>query len=201
MKINIKFTIAVFTILISLSACDGLKKSESNESHKIKRIKISVDDFSQLTGIDTTKTLFIEEYVFADNDTLSLEHLTELVGDPQLYSIIKLKNNDVIFELKNIQGYKIDPKTKINLSNLVDSKLIFMTENKLKEKLIFVWDYQYPDCSNLFEIIKISKPKPTKIFSEDLLVKEISMNEEKTTLVISALKNCGELQREFQVKF
>lgn len=197
-----KFTNSLIYLLFLflLAACNDSNRSDFVKVNNSKRDYIETGDFSNLKGIDTTNTVLVAQYIIEDNkDTLLLKNLNELTGDPQFFSIVKFRSKSAVYELKNIQGYKIDPKTKINLQNQVVSDLIFLTENSNKEKLAFIWDYQYPDCSNLFEIIKFTKPKPIKILSEEILVKEISINEAKTVLIISALENCGETKKVIKV--
>lgn len=111
----------VITILI-LSCTNG----DDRESTDAKVI----GNFSQYSGIDTTAILNIDRYEVdldfdSRLDTIILENLKDLVGDPQLFTIIRIKlASNKEFVIKNIGGYKQDPNTKmvfkieLNLKNI-----------------------------------------------------------------------------------
>lgn len=181
------------------------EKSNQKQTHSDERELITIGDFSEYSEMNTTETRQIEQHILSSknretNDTLLLENLEDLVGDPQIFTIIKFKDEHKIIELKNVAGAKIDPKTKIDFENLIHSDLIYLIEYKKKEKIMFIWDFQYPDCSTLFEIYKITELGIKKVFSDEVVVKEIKSGKTDKSITLKVTKNCGEIEAEIEVK-
>jgi hypothetical protein len=153
-------------------------------------------DFSQYKYLDTLKVIEIQRFLINLNennqpDTLILENLESLVGDPQLFSILDIRLfNGRRYILKNIVGKNVDSLTRIKFRNRLKTNLIFIPELKTKETLFFIWDYQYPDCSAQFEIVKFDDNGFTKLYKKDVHVHQISAMNNDEILIIKGIEGC-----------
>lgn len=136
--------------------------------------------FDEYKGIDTTNTVFIERHILDLDfdkklDTIVIENVQALVGDPQIFTILKIKlatNNEHI--LHNLGGYKQDSTTFKKYLNRVKSELIYIPQFGDADSHIFIWDYQYPDCTAKIEIYTVSKSGVEKNYSGNLYASEIA---------------------------
>src|SRR5690606_38933661 len=126
--------------------------------------------------------------------------LTGLVGDPQIFTILKLKGQKQIFEIINLAGCKIDTKTKIDFKNLINSNLVYLIETEKKDRIFFIWDYQYPDCTTWFEIFKISEKTLKSIYAESVLVTEIKRGKTNEYISLTVISDCNSNEKEINVK-
>jgi len=196
---SMKRYLKLFFIFVTLASCDTSKNNDQSTAKNSGREIINIGDFSYYSDIDTTETVLIETHWIQragqkSADTLILENLQDLVGDPQIYSIVKFKDANRIIELKNVAGYKIDLSTKIGFKNLVNSDLVYLIENEFKEKILFIWDFQYPDCTTRFVIYKITDLGIEKIYADNIIVQEISRGSSANQLTITFFKDCDEIE-------
>ena len=178
--------LTILTLFALLLSCKSV-------TDKVKRDHEILGNFDNYQGIDLTNTIIVERHLIdLDNDgtldTLLLENLSDLVGDPQLFTILKLKTQNQNIELRNIGGYKIDHDCKTELNQEIASDLLFVSEFNKKKKIILIWDYQYPDCSTMFEAFEFSNEGIKKIYSENAIIKDLSKSNQKLIMNISL--NC-----------
>lgn len=191
-------------VILIVSSCVDSNKTQNEVNASFKRDSISLGDYSFYKGIDTLKTVEVEKHLIHISnkkvkDTLIIENLADLEGEPQLFSIITIKGHESLIQLKNVAGYKIDFNTNIEFENLLSSDLVYLFENRELDKFLIIWDFQYPDCTNLVEIIKLSNHEATKVFSESILIKEIKSGEEGS-LVLTVEDSCTQLTSEVRIQ-
>ena len=153
-------------------------------------------NFKNYKLMDTLSIIEIKRYVIDfdyDNqlDTLILENLKSLVKDPQFFTILDLRlSNGNKYILKNIAGKNVDPQTKINFTNRLNTNLIYIPELKNRESLIFVWDFQYPDCSAQFEILKFDKNGFNQLYNKDMYMKHIYSLDDSNIVFLKGKEGC-----------
>ena len=175
--------IVVFFSITLLTSCSLKKEKEV----------YTIGNYTSYSKIDTLHIKEVEKHILKltyDNykDTLTLGNLTDLIGDPQIYSDVEIKTQTSLTHLKNVNGYKIDLHTKINIKNELNSDLIFLGKTK-NHYFLLIWDYKYPDCTNWFSIYKLDNTKPQKIYSESVIVDSISFNIESSDILLEVRKN------------
>jgi hypothetical protein len=195
----IRFALILFMISTYISGYCSNNDGKESVSHNSTNIKIQ-GNFKNYPKLDTTNTVEIERQIIdlnndKVNDTIILENLTDLIGDPQLYSILRIKlSTKQEFKLKNVSGSFIDSSSKIETGNKLNSKYIYLIDVSDKKKLFLIWDYKYPDCTNNFEIVELLENGFKIIFNEDFIVKRITMPKEKEMILIEGSSDCGETQ-------
>ncbi len=199
----LKNILLVLVILI-FSSCIYSNKTQNEVSSSFKRDIIILGDYSFYKGIDTLKIVEVEKHqIHISNkkvkDTLIIENLVDLEGEPQLFSSVTMKGLESLIQLKNVAGYKIDFNTNIEFENLLSSDLVYLFEDRELDKFLIIWDFQYPDCTNLVEIVKLSTHEVTKVFSESVLIKEIKSGEEGS-LILTVEDSCTQLTSEFRIQ-
>ena len=123
---------------------------------------LTYGNFGNYNNIDTINTIEIERHQLdfdKDNliDTLILENLKVLVGDPQIFSIVKINSpNGKQKIIKNIGGYLIDKKSNIQIKNLINSDKILVFKTDSLNSVFAIWDFQYPDCTSEFYMFQIT---------------------------------------------
>ena len=160
-------------VLVLMFSCVNRENKES------KNVTI-IGDFSLYEGMDTTKTIFIDRYLIDLNfdsipDTIILENLKSLVGDPQIYTIIRIKlYNQKEFVFKNVGGYTQDLKTIKEFPNRINSDKIYIPDFRNDESYLIFWDWQYPNCEAEVCVLKVAEDKIKKVFKENFYVSEIN---------------------------
>lgn len=167
---------------------------------------IIIGDYSEFMGVDTTKKVIIDTYLkdldnSGTDDSLVLGNLNDLIGDPQLFTFVKLITAFQTVEIRNIGGFKIDQNSIIEFRNQIESEFIFIAKTKTNKTLAFIWDFQYPDCTNNFEIYSIGQNEIFRLFSENVIVKEIADSESENNLILIIDKNCGETTEKIEVAY
>jgi hypothetical protein len=172
-----------------MMSCNETKQADGHyiESH---------GNFSFYSGIDTLETINIAKYEIDldfDNkiDTIFLENLKGFVGDPQLYTILRIKlgnSNEYIF--KNIGGELIDKQTSLKLSNRIQSDKLYIPNQVNEISYLFVWDYQYPDCTALLNIFTVDNAGIKQVYSDDFYAHEILDIDNNGVLEIIGKETC-----------
>lgn len=176
--------------LIGLLACNPTDSPQKSEV-------ITQGNFQKYKNLDTTHTIEIERHVVdldfdSKADTLILENLQDLVGDPQLYSIIRVVlSNQEEYLLKNVAGYKIDPQSEVSLKNRIKSENIFLPNLGKAKTVLCLWDYPYPDCSNKFEILAWEREGFKTLFREDVEVDKLTWQKENSQFLLDISRDCG----------
>ena len=166
-----KLTIVILVGLF-LSSCT---QHENTEKIKVKYI----GDFSQYKGIDTTNTMVIEQYQIDldfDNklDTIVLENVKDLIGDPQLFTIVKIKlSSGQNFVINDVAGYTQDIRTKKNFPNRINSDKIYIPEFNNIENYMIIWDYQYPSCDAYISVFKVAQGDVNQVYCKSFYLSEI----------------------------
>lgn len=167
-----------------------------------KKEEVYDGDFSSYKEIDTTQTIVIEKHIVdlnLDNikDTVILENVKELIGDPQIFTILKIKisyDKDYIFH--NVDGYKIDSNTKLKFPNKINSDKIYIPDFNKKENYIIVWGYQYPSCDAEVSVYKIEKEKVENVFKQAFYISEIDDFDKNGLIDFKGKENCEESEKE-----
>ena len=146
-------------------------------------------DFKEYKGIDTLSTFIVDRYTIdldfdSKADTIVLENLEDLKGDPQLYTIIKVKlATNKEFVLKNVHGARIDSKTSLNFPNRLQSDKLYIPEINGKQSLLFVWDYQYPDCTAGLSIYQVDKSGVSEKINQNYYASEIAESNDNVLVI------------------
>ncbi|WP_162426482.1 hypothetical protein [Pontibacter pudoricolor] len=155
-------------------------------------------DFKEYKGVDTLSTYLVDRYIIdldydGKADTIVLENLEDLKGDPQLFTIMKVKlasNKEYVY--KNVQGALIDKETKLKLQNRLQSDKLYIPETTGQNSLVFVWDYQYPDCTARLAIYQIDKSGISEKVNQDFYALEIAEMEKGKSVVVIGKPDCEE---------
>ncbi len=135
-------------------------------------------DYSYYKNIDTTDIVKIESHALDLNgdkiaDSIVLENVKDLIGDPQLFTKMTLKlSNNKSYVVKNIQGALIPKDVGFSLPNKLKSDKLYLTQMG-EDNYIIVWDYPYSVGSNLLTVYKLSKDKLSKLFEGNYYVSSI----------------------------
>ncbi len=172
---------------------------ENEERNKVKYI----GNFSHYKGIDTTKTFVIEQYQIDldfDNqlDTIVLENITDLIGDPQIFTIIKIKlTSGKTFIINNVDGYTQDTRTKKNFPNRINSDKIYIPKlNNNNKTYLIIWDYQYPSCDAYVSIFKVEKDNVNQIYKKSFYISEIDDFNNDGKIDFKGTDSCSEDAKE-----
>ncbi|MFC6997701.1 hypothetical protein [Rufibacter roseus] len=169
-------------------------KKISNDNHSIEY----KGDYSKYKGIDTLSTFLVDRYAIdldydSKIDTIVLENHEDLRGDPQTFTIMKVQlgtNKEYVF--KNIQGGQLDQKAKLRLPNRIKSDKLYIPETREKSSLIFIWDYQYPDCTAGLAIYLIDSKDITEKRNQNFYVSEVSNSTYKGKVAVIGKPDCEE---------
>ncbi|MCR9152729.1 MAG: hypothetical protein NXI09_01350 [Bacteroidetes bacterium] len=165
-----KLTIIILVGMF-LFSCTQQEKERKNVKY--------IGDFSHYEGIDTTKTIVIEQHQIDldfDNklDTIILENVKDLIGDPQIFTIVKIKlSSGQSFVINDVAGYTLDVRTKKNFINRINSDKIYIPEFNNTENYMVIWDYQYPSCDAYISVFKIAKGDVNCVYRESFYISEI----------------------------
>lgn len=153
-------------------------------------------NFKEYKGLDTLSTFLVDRYVIDLNydgkaDTIVLENLEDLKGDPQLFTIMTVKlSSNKVFVFKNVQGARIDSKTNLTLPNRLQSDKLYIPEIDGRNSLLFVWDYQYPDCTAGLCIYQVDKNEISEKIKQNYFVSDIA--ELNKNIVVIGKPDCEE---------
>ena len=190
-------------LIILLASCEPNQTKEisihTNDVHSSVRTISPAEytgNFKNYKGIDTLTTYPIDRYVLdldsdMKQDTIILENLKDLKGEPQLFTIVRIKlANQKEYVLKDVQGRLIDKTSKLGLANRISSDKMYIPATKSGENLIFVWDYQYPDCSAKLAIYQFNRSDVSERFKEDFYVSEITEQDKSGVIGIVGKPLC-----------
>ncbi|MDB5257615.1 MAG: hypothetical protein JWM14_2310 [Chitinophagaceae bacterium] len=171
-----KSSAIVYFYLLSCSilfvSCEEKQEEQTNT--------VYYGDYSFYKKLDTTATLAIDGYVIdLDGDQLKdsiiLEEIKDLAGDPQLYTMMTIKlGNNKNYVIKNISGELIPYHISLPLPNKLKSDMLYIPQTGKGENYFFVWDYQYPDGTALLTVLSLDKQGVHTLYESNFYIKEIS---------------------------
>ncbi|HSY61366.1 MAG TPA: hypothetical protein VK796_05790 [Cytophaga sp.] len=187
----------LFIILSGLLMC-SCTKYDNGKRNNVKYI----GDFSFYKGIDTTKTIVIEQYQIDldfDNqlDSIVLKNLNDLAGDPQIFSIVEIKlASGKEFVIHNVGGYTQDIRTKKKFLNKVKSDKIYIPDINNTENYLIIWDYQYPSCDAYISIFKIKNDDMNQVYNQKFYISEIDDFNNDGKMDFKGKMTCDENEKE-----
>lgn len=155
-----------------------------------------IGDFNEYPWLDTNQTVLIEKHLVDldfDNktDTITLEAVKELVGDPQLFHIIRIKlASGQNYVLNNVAGFTQDLKTATLLPNRINSDKLYIPTLSNVENYLIIWDYPYPSCEAFVSIFKLDQLDIQLIYDESIYLSEIGDSNQSGKLYLKGKTNC-----------
>ncbi len=159
-------TILVLLLFIAVSC--------SNQNSEVE----CFGSFAKYKGIDTNSTVIIDTYQIdldfdGVEDQIVLENLKDLVGDPQLFTIVKIRMGDgKVYVFKDIGGYYLDKSVAVKYPNRIESNKLYIPSLSQRESGIFIWDFTYPDGTSNFQFLRIWKGH-AGLTSDNMIVTKI----------------------------
>ena len=159
-------------------------------------------NFTHYKGIDTMKTIVIEQYQVdldfdKQPDTIVLENVQDLVGDPHIFTIVKLKfASGNRFVIKDVAGYTMDVMTKKDFPNRIHSDKLYIPKFGNAVNYLIIWDYQYPGCDAIVSVFKVEKREVREVYKGSIYISEIGDFNEDGKIDLKGKTGCREYAKE-----